>query len=819
MIKTRLLILSFIISFILVSCKEPVNGEGFFEKGPFINKEIKIIQDNILEYTIAELPEEEHLMIEDIIKDISIEELEELETNISEYFDLLNELKTQIEADPEYLISNRGFGFGSLDYMKNYVSSVFSDDLAGYKKAFITSGLGFNHEVLAGFGIQGSVVVVAGGFVEINSSGGIGRAYDFTNFVSYDYTTASASIGGGIKVGVGAGVSGSLSGIYSNSFMIGNSKDQEYKKTVGTGIQASIGVEASLILGLNLSPNISYTNIIDCPLRESYIEQPQGASTGVKSISFAKTLSISGGTETEITTFIGAGKTWVITEPDISTFQDYLTTNNPSRSDILNAGLKMGTEIMLNTPMNIFSLTGSLFSILYGLWYNEEYFMDNNIVDNATSPTAIAGDGLVTLSWTDPVEYDHIEIWYEIDGVYTKFEDQLDSQGTIIGSLTNDVTYIFKIITYSLEGKPSDGLELSVVPQKNQINDTTPPSEVVGFAPMTEGNTVILNWTNPSDTDFDHVEIWYGEGVADIEFTGNINDGVAVINDLSDNTEYIFLIKTVDSSSNVSYGVSAVVEINNDAIIFTSTRDGNNEIYSMDLDGGNELRLTNNLADDTFASLSPNKKRIIFVSDRDGDKEIYTMDSNGSDLIQLTNNSFKEDFPSCSSDGSRIVFTSWKNGIAEIFIMDSDGGNEVRVGKGYCPSFSDDGNKIIFSLIVDREMRLYIMDSDGGNQTKILESSDYGFFFANWSPDGSKIVFSFQSMKDGSHNLGVMNSDGSNQISLYENCGFNNRASWSRDGNKIIFTSDNEIYTIDTDGDNLVQLTNNSFDDFYPYWY
>ncbi len=37
-------------------------------------------------------------------------------------------------------------------------------------------------------------------------------------------------------------------------------------------------------------------------------------------------------------------------------------------------------------------------------------------------------------------------------------------------------------------------------------------------------------------------------------------------------------------------------------IVFVSARDGNNEIYVMDLDGGNQTRLTNNLVSDRYPS-------------------------------------------------------------------------------------------------------------------------------------------------------------------------------------------------------------------------
>ena len=52
-------------------------------------------------------------------------------------------------------------------------------------------------------------------------------------------------------------------------------------------------------------------------------------------------------------------------------------------------------------------------------------------------------------------------------------------------------------------------------------------------------------------------------------------------------------------------------------IAFTSDRDGNYEIYSMNADGTGQTRLTTDLSDDEFSSWSPDGSKLAFFSNRD----------------------------------------------------------------------------------------------------------------------------------------------------------------------------------------------------------
>ena len=120
----------------------------------------------------------------------------------------------------------------------------------------------------------------------------------------------------------------------------------------------------------------------------------------------------------------------------------------------------------------------------------------------------------------------------------------------------------------------------------------------------------------------------------------------------------------------------------NGQIAFSSDReDDNYEIYSMNADGSDVTRLTDDDANDFDPSWSPDGEKIAFSSNRDGNWEIYVINADdGSDLTRLTDNDALDREPSWSPDGERIAFVSDRDSAGEgdeIYSMDADDGSDV----------------------------------------------------------------------------------------------------------------------------------------------
>ena len=276
-------------------------------------------------------------------------------------------------------------------------------------------------------------------------------------------------------------------------------------------------------------------------------------------------------------------------------------------------------------------------------------------------------------------------------------------------------------------------------------------------------------------------------------------------------------------------------------IAFMSNRDGNVEIYAMNADGSDATRLTNNPAADYAPAWSPDGRRIAFFSDqRDARSdsllatEIYVMNADGSDLIRLVSDAARQSAPAWSPDGQRIAFASRdQDGNSEIYAANSDGSGITRLTNhdagDWQPAWSPDGRRIAF--VSDRDAdrsvfppdsEIYSMNADGSDLTR-LTNNDLSDWNPVWSPDGQRIAFS-ASFGHGHSSIYTMNADGSKTVRFFRG----GNPVWSLDGRRIAFTDypgdgdiimgDTEIYVATAGRTEMAQLTDNDHYDGQPSW-
>ena len=268
-------------------------------------------------------------------------------------------------------------------------------------------------------------------------------------------------------------------------------------------------------------------------------------------------------------------------------------------------------------------------------------------------------------------------------------------------------------------------------------------------------------------------------------------------------------------------------------IIFSSNRDGDWDIYSMDVNGNNLLQLTDHPASDEYPACSPNGRRIAFTSDRGVTRDLYVMDSDGSNVVRLTHDNFYESRASWSPEGAKITFSNFRIvvGNSEIYAMDANGENEINLTNDkwddVVPSWSPDGSKIAFVSMRDggfnTPQHIFVMNADGTERRNLTADTPLRRNWGpTWSPDGRKIAFSSQRLFEGD-DIYVMTAEGKELERLTEG-GNNWSPVYSPDGTKIAYVSgrrgNSNIYIMDANGNNAVKLTKTppGIDNRSPSW-
>ena len=167
-------------------------------------------------------------------------------------------------------------------------------------------------------------------------------------------------------------------------------------------------------------------------------------------------------------------------------------------------------------------------------------------------------------------------------------------------------------------------------------------------------------------------------------------------------------------------------------------------------------------------AVSPKEDKIIFTSTRDGDPELYLMDIDGSNQSRLTFEKGYDGGAFFSQDGSKIVFRAsrpktedelkdyedlaqnglFRPSILELYIMNADGSDKKQItnfGKAsFAPFFHPDGKRIIFSSNINsekgRNFDLYLINIDGTGLEQITFNETFDGF-PMFTKDGKQLVF------------------------------------------------------------------------------
>lgn len=253
-------------------------------------------------------------------------------------------------------------------------------------------------------------------------------------------------------------------------------------------------------------------------------------------------------------------------------------------------------------------------------------------------------------------------------------------------------------------------------------------------------------------------------------------------------------------------------------IAFISNRDGNRDIYTINLGGGDLKNLTQSPStNEETPAWSPDGSKITFANHSVTENNILpnltirTMNDDGTGAALVTTQAGQ---PAWSPDGQQLAFATANN---RLTIADADGrsGRPLTPGAGFNPNWSPDGKKLLF----DNQTDLFVINSDGSELTQ-LTGPPADEIYGHWSPDGTQILFA--SNGDGNFEIYIMDANGGNGTRLTNNNADDTDPVWSPDGTQIAFASnrdgDWEIYIMNADGSGQTNITKHPANDEHPSW-
>ena len=212
---------------------------------------------------------------------------------------------------------------------------------------------------------------------------------------------------------------------------------------------------------------------------------------------------------------------------------------------------------------------------------------------------------------------------------------------------------------------------------------------------------------------------------------------------------------------------------------------------------------------------------IAFVTSPNDEADIYTVSPRGCDLHRVTTATGRDLYPSFSPDGNRIAYlrdlSSGAGGGWENWVVSADGSNPVRLtppneGDDGPAEWSPDGTRLAFRHEVDphrtpteRSWEIYTIASDGSDLQR-LTNNELWEDSPTYSPDGSRIAFTRREAGANEFNpapeeIWVMDADGSDPVQITHNQDRDMDLQWAPVGDLVMFTrlvdGDSDLFVVD----------------------
>lgn len=174
-------------------------------------------------------------------------------------------------------------------------------------------------------------------------------------------------------------------------------------------------------------------------------------------------------------------------------------------------------------------------------------------------------------------------------------------------------------------------------------------------------------------------------------------------------------------------------------------------------------RLTNNPWDDMHPALSPDGRRLAFTSRRNGYWDLYVLDLETGDQTRLTDTADYEGAPTWSPDGLWVAYERYTGTGLDIYILPTNDSSAEPIrltddpGMDRSPAWSPQGREIAFvsSRSGDEEVWLARLDNVDDRYENLSQSTTTRESFPTWSRDGNDLAWVTE--RDGNRQLALWN--------------------------------------------------------------
>jgi serine/threonine protein kinase len=230
-------------------------------------------------------------------------------------------------------------------------------------------------------------------------------------------------------------------------------------------------------------------------------------------------------------------------------------------------------------------------------------------------------------------------------------------------------------------------------------------------------------------------------------------------------------------------------------VVFVTNEGGNVDIWIADRDGNNRKQLTANGASNFSPVVTADDRYVVFISLRDKTRNVWRMNLDGSNPIRLTSG-LSDGFPSLTPDGRWVVYTSYDGVKPNLWKVSIDGGEPVKITDHVAAAgvVSPDGKWIAYTYPESPDPlapanRIALMPFDGGPTTKTFTFVPGGTVLSliHWSTDGKSLLYTVNA--NNVSNIWSQSLDGGppRQITDFNDMLMTGFA-WSRDGKQLACT-------------------------------